>query len=190
LCAAEIVLAFAINAMVGAKSLVAMVNNGQRISTQIGCGVGVGAVISVLVTALVLYVPMFSRLRGKLLDLVRPLELGPFDPIWLSLFAGVGEEMLFRGSLQPILGLWWTSLLFACLHVTPKQYRAVDRATLVYVGAVFAGGVLLGTVFREIGLIAAMAAHATWDTVVIVWLRHYSRSPLTPLTTESQRRRA
>jgi membrane protease YdiL (CAAX protease family) len=178
LCAAEIVLAFAINAMVGAKSLVAIAKDGPPVFTQIGLGISIGAVISVLVTASVLYVPLFSKLRKKLGDLVRFFDIGSLDPIWLSMCAGVGEEMLFRGSLQPMLGLWWTSLLFACAHVTPKQYRALDRGGFAYVASVFAGGLLLGTVFSEIGLIAAMAVHATWDLVVIFWLRHESRSPL------------
>jgi membrane protease YdiL (CAAX protease family) len=177
LCAAEVALAFAVNAVFGANSLVTIARDGPPVFTQMGAGIGIGAVISVLVTALVLYVPLFSRLRNKLIDLIKPLDLGSLNPIWLSICAGIGEEMLFRGSLQPILGLWGTSLLFACAHVTPKQYRTMDRSGLAYLACIFAGGLLLGTVFSTIGLIAAMAAHATWDTVALVWLRHESRSP-------------
>ena len=34
-----------------------------------------------------------------------------FNPLWISLCAGFGEEMLFRGAPQPLLGLWLTSLV-------------------------------------------------------------------------------
>ncbi|MBK7566807.1 MAG: CPBP family intramembrane metalloprotease [Bacteroidetes bacterium] len=32
--------------------------------------------------------------------------------LFLSFCAGVGEELLFRGAIQPWLGIWLTALLF------------------------------------------------------------------------------
>ena len=55
----------------------------------------------------------------------------------LGLAAGIGEETLFRGALQPRFGLLITSLLFALLHsqygITPfyacRVYRRDDTGT-------------------------------------------------------------
>ena len=45
--------------------------------------------------------------------------LGNVDSLWewfaLSLSAGIGEEILFRGALQPVLGLWFTGRSLCCL---------------------------------------------------------------------------
>jgi uncharacterized protein len=179
LCAFEITLAFVINAVFGAKSLLLIAREGPPITIQICWGMTVGFVTSIVVTASVLFVPLFSKLRSQLIDLVRLLDIGSLNPIWLSIFAGVGEETLFRGSLQPILGLWWTSLIFAVPHMNPKQYRALDWGMFGYFISVFTASLLLGTVYSEIGLVAAIVTHVTWDIVVLFWLRHESRARFT-----------
>lgn len=54
-------------------------------------------------------------------------ELGPslaslrwYDLILLSVLAGVSEELLFRGLLQPWLGPTWSNILFGAVHwITP-----------------------------------------------------------------------
>ncbi len=66
--------------------------------------------------------------------------LGGFDTVaeWLilALASGVGEELLFRGAIQPVFGLTFTAVLFAVAHV---QY-GLTPVTLV----VFLIGVILG----------------------------------------------
>lgn len=43
-----------------------------------------------------------------------------FDLILLSLLAGVSEELLFRGLLQPWIGIIWSNVLFGAVHwITP-----------------------------------------------------------------------
>lgn len=51
----------------------------------------------------------------------------------VSLAAGVGEEVLFRGALQPRLGVGLTAALFASLHV---QYQLPGILTIFIVGLV------------------------------------------------------
>ena len=43
-------------------------------------------------------------------------ELSWTEALLLALFSGVAEELLFRGAIQPSLGLGLTSLLFAFVH--------------------------------------------------------------------------
>jgi membrane protease YdiL (CAAX protease family) len=57
-------------------------------------------------------------------------------PPWIgalltSIAAGVGEEVLFRGALQPRLGVVLTALLFGALHV---QYQVPGMIVIVLIG--------------------------------------------------------
>lgn len=78
----------------------------------------------------------------------------------LGLSAGVGEELLMRGAIQPRFGLVPTSLLFALLHT---QYGL----TFVLVG-LFAIGMLLGVLRNRYGTIAPIIAHALFNTIVVL----------------------
>jgi uncharacterized protein len=57
----------------------------------------------------------------ELLEAISAEMFGEFTSVWdwfvLSLAAGFGEELLFRGALQPVFGLTATSFLFAIAHV-------------------------------------------------------------------------
>ncbi|MFN0057234.1 MAG: lysostaphin resistance A-like protein [Planctomycetota bacterium] len=72
----------------------------------------------------------------------------------LAATSAVGEEVLFRGALQPVLGLGWTALLFGLLHFPFRRE--------LWCWPVFAGlaGLLLGWLYdREGSLLAPIAAH-------------------------------
>jgi membrane protease YdiL (CAAX protease family) len=79
----------------------------------------------------------------------------PLGALAVGIAAGVGEETLFRGALQPRLGILLTSLLFAISHV---QY-AFTPATLV----ILILGLCLGWVRRRWGLPAAILLHALYN---------------------------
>ena len=79
--------------------------------------------------------------------------------IFLGLLAAVVEETLFRGAMQPRLGILVTSILFAALHT---QY-AVSFATL----EVFVLGLGLGWLRKESGsTLPGMLTHAGYDIAV------------------------
>lgn len=81
--------------------------------------------------------------------------LGSLDSVgeWflLALSAGVGEEILFRGALQPAFGLGFTSLLFAVTHV---QYGLTPVTV-----AVFVIGLVLGLIRRKEGTTVVILIH-------------------------------
>jgi membrane protease YdiL (CAAX protease family) len=52
-------------------------------------------------------------------------ELSTIEKIYLSLLAGISEELLFRGLLQPIFGLTITSILFGMAHCYTFGYFIV-----------------------------------------------------------------
>src|SRR5712691_11790561 len=136
LCAFAIALAFVINAAFGNGTLATVLIEGQPIAAQIGWGIAFGLAISVPSTIVVFFVPLFSPLRRQLLDLVSRLDLGALNPLWISLSAGIGEEILFRGALQPIVGLWWTSSIFTLAHFGSGQFRSMNWQKVIYAASV------------------------------------------------------
>ena len=175
LCVFAIALAFVINAAFGDGTLATVLIEGQPIVAQIGWGVTFGLAISVPSTVVVLFVPLFSPLRRQLLDLVSRLDLDALNPLWISLSAGIGEEILFRGALQPILGIWWASFIFTLAHFRSGQFHSMNSQKLVYAASVFIAGLFLGYVFIEIGLIAAIVTHVIVNVVSLFTARRLLR---------------
>ena len=104
------------------------------------------------------------------------LDLRGLNPLWIAIAAAIGEEMLFRAALQPLLGVWIVSLLFLLTHTPAYRFRQLDAATLVQAASVFGGSVVLGFVLQYVGLIAAMLVHAWIDIVGLLIVRAASRS--------------
>lgn len=77
----------------------------------------------------------------------------------LGVSAGVGEELLVRGALQPRVGVLWASVLFAAGHV---QYTWFGMATILLLG------VTLGLVRRFTNTTTAITVHALYDIVAAI----------------------
>jgi membrane protease YdiL (CAAX protease family) len=101
--------------------------------------------------------------------------LAGFDSVgeWfiLALASGIGEEVLFRGALQPVFSLPLTALLFAVVHV---QY-GLTPITIV----VFFLGLILGLVRRYSNTTTAILVHFGYNfslgllTLLALYLEQY-----------------
>jgi len=84
-------------------------------------------------------------------------------PVWsalvLGLSAGLGEEILLRGALQPRLGIVLTALLFASGHV---QYTWFGMLTIAMLG------VLLGVVRKRTNTTTAIIVHGLYDIFAVI----------------------
>ena len=84
-------------------------------------------------------------------------SLGPLShrACWvLAGLSGVGEELLFRGALQPWFGYVAASLVFGCVHFVPR------REFLPWTGFAILAGFGLGWLFEATGnLVAPIVAH-------------------------------
>jgi len=91
----------------------------------------------------------------------------------ISLLAGVGEEMLFRGVLQeaisrfygapmgPWIGLAAASILFGLVHAVSATYTVLAGLTGLYLGGIWmASG----------NLLVPIVAHAAYDFFVLTYL--------------------
>jgi membrane protease YdiL (CAAX protease family) len=103
------------------------------------------------------------------------LDLRGLNPLWMSIAAAVGEEALFRAALQPLLGVWLTSLVFLLTHTPVYRFRQLDRATLIQAAGVFGASVALGFVFQYVGLLASIMVHAWIDIVGLLAVRAIAR---------------
>ncbi|MCA9921291.1 MAG: CPBP family intramembrane metalloprotease [Anaerolineales bacterium] len=76
----------------------------------------------------------------------------------LALAAGIGEEILFRGALQPVFGLPVTAVLFALGHV---QYGFTPITVLILII-----GLVLGLIRRRTNTTTAMIVHTGYNFVL------------------------
>lgn len=103
------------------------------------------------------------------------LDLSGLNPVWISLAAAIGEELLFRAALQPLLGVWITSVIFLLTHTPVYQFRKLDKATLVQAAGVFGASVVLGFIYQYVGLLAAVLVHVAIDVVGLYVVRNALR---------------
>jgi membrane protease YdiL (CAAX protease family) len=104
------------------------------------------------------------------------LDLSGLNPVWISLAAAIGEELLFRAALQPLLGVWITSVIFLLTHTPVYQFRRLNRATLVQAAGVFGASVALGFIYQYVGLLAAMMVHTALDVIGLYVVRNALRA--------------
>lgn len=78
----------------------------------------------------------------------------------LGLSAGIGEELLLRGAIQPRYGIIFTSLVFAALHV---QYGF----SFIVIGVFFAS-VLFGVERQRLNTTAAIITHVVYDVIAVL----------------------
>jgi membrane protease YdiL (CAAX protease family) len=134
------------------------------------------ALIAAGVSWLLYRVTSSSASSARTIESYARLDLSGLNPLWIAIAAAIGEEMLFRAALQPLLGVWIVSLLFLLTHVPVYRFRKLDGATVAQAAAVFGGSLVLGFVFDRVGLLAAMLVHMWIDIVGLLIVRHALQS--------------
>ncbi len=104
------------------------------------------------------------------------------DAVLLALASGVGEEMLFRGALQPSVGIVWASLIFGACHFLPRRELMLWSLYAVLMGFVF------GWLYEWTGqLIAPIAAHSLVNGINLPRLAHRFAASQTADVSRSER---
>jgi membrane protease YdiL (CAAX protease family) len=146
--------------------------------------VGVGATLPMLLLFLVMLRWPIGPLRGikNFMDtIIRPLmdTCSDVDLLGISVLAGVGEEMLFRGLVQDLFAGWlplWlavvlASLLFGIMHAVTPAYAVLAA----FIGA------YLGVIYLYTGnLLAPIIAHGLYDFIVLLFLVYGPEPPAPP----------
>ncbi len=121
-------------------------------------GLGGGITVALLWQVFARFVPPVASLERELAARVGPMTLS--EALGLALLSGVGEELFFRGAMQPSLGLVGTTLLFAVVHSGPS------RIYLVWTLFALLGGFGLGSLFEwRQCLLAPIVAHIAVNAI-------------------------
>ncbi|MGD9126067.1 MAG: CPBP family intramembrane metalloprotease [Planctomycetia bacterium] len=146
-------------------------------------GIGLAAALPfILLFLLICRIPIgpFRRLLQSIDQVVIPRFRGCHftDLLAISITAGIGEEMLFRGLIQGyltesiggsfgiVVGLVVASLLFALMHPMTATYAMVAGVISLYLGWIW---LLTGN------LLVPITAHAFYDFVVLIYLVRFRK---------------
>lgn len=116
--------------------------------------------------------PPLAHLRCEVEKVVKELfrDCRWFELALISLAAGIGEEILFRGALQPLaikwtvpwIGITVVALLFGLAHAITPTY---------FVAATIIGFYFGWLAWQYEDLIAPIVAHAVYDFFALVFIR-------------------
>lgn len=155
------------------RPLSAMFQSPLSPGIQIIGGMLVGIAIAFVVGSIEIHSPFFEDLQKIVRDALAEIRPKWGDYLFVSICAGWGEELFFRGLLQPVVGIWLASLFFALAHGVIPPF---SRGRLGMFLFLLVAGLLLGTVAETAGLAAAMALHAAYDFVLLL-LMHRDLGP-------------
>ena len=153
---------------------------GENIFRQLGSGLAAGIIFGVTAKWIVKR-PFLSEVNTRYSSMIEDLKLNSSEIVFISLCAGVGEEVLFRGALQPwvcshfglFVGILMVSVGFVAVHgyLNPKNWRLSIYGIYMTI-AIFA----LGFMAELIGLWSAVVAHTVIDIYLLRELRSEFRA--------------
>jgi membrane protease YdiL (CAAX protease family) len=109
---------------------------------------------------------VWRPLRAAVDEVLIPTFFGVSRPqiVGISVAAAIGEELFFRGFLQPLAGIAAASLAFGAAHV------AGARMVVFGIWAAGMGLVLGGLALATGGIVASITAHACYDVLAFAYL--------------------
>lgn len=137
---------------------------------DVALGAGGAGVLSLLNYSLLRLWPgswLVNGVRAVYHELLVPLfaRLGLVSIVLIGTAAGIGEEWLFRGVLQPLIGILPASIAFGIAHVGGRNMLPFGLWAAIM-------GVLLGGLANLTGgLIAPMVAHGLYDIIALQYIR-------------------
>lgn len=143
--------------------------HGYSIQNQLFIGIAGGGAAAAVIGFIASRPPVSEVLQDfYIVEMISQLRLSAFDRFQLSAFAGVGEELLFRGAIQPLIGIWITSFIFVGIH---GYFKFKSSGHILFGISMFGLSALLGYLFEYAGLISAMTAHAVYDIIMLKFLQ-------------------
>ncbi len=131
--------------------------------------------------------PRVAHLREEMTDLLLPFFVSckPIDIAAISLLAGTGEELLFRGIIQTGVselagvgpGLAVASVIFGLVHLVTPTYALLAGLVGAYLGWLF---------IVSHNLLLPMIVHSVYDFAALTFLlRRYARDPSTERSSDA-----
>jgi uncharacterized protein len=139
----------------------------DALAPRIAIGLAIGILLASVNALLVTRLPAFVRVRRLAHHAVEGIEPRWHTILIVALAAGIGEEVFFRGALDPVAGGWITGVIFVALH---GALRIRDRNALAFAVFLYAASLGLSALNAWRGLECAIAAHAAYDLTMLRWL--------------------
>lgn len=146
---------------------------GYRELYSLGIGLSIGGL---LVIATRWMVARWGWMRALHIEL-RPVAYGMTlsSAVIVGVLSAVGEELLFRGLLQPWIGLWAQALVFGLLHYLPGPARWSWALSAAVVGLIF------GAIYQLTGsLVGPIAAHFLINALNLLYLNSHDPEARAP----------
>lgn len=138
------------------------------ISKQLLIGIPYGLLVA-LIARFIVSRKFMEGVRMRYARLLGNLELNWSEIVFISLCAGVGEELLFRGAMQPLLGIVLTAFIFVAIHgyLNPRDWRISVYGVFMTIAVVG-----FGYLTEVYGIWSAVAAHTVVDIVLLADYRN------------------
>ncbi len=132
----------------------------------------INGLIAAYIARQIILLDFMKPVYDKYSDIFTGLNLKWYDVIIISVCAGVGEEILFRGAIQPLFGIVLTSIFFVAIHgyLNPMNWRISIYG--LYMTMVI---ILLGYLSQEYGIYTAIAAHTVIDIILLNYIKKPER---------------
>lgn len=143
--------------------IASMIMMRESVLWQFVIGIGLGLISGYAAFALV-QLPFMEPVRNKYSSVFNDFDLSVSEIWFISFCAGVGEELLFRGALQPLFGIPLTSAVFVAIH----GYLNITNWRLSIYG-IFMTIVIacIGWAAETFGLITAIISHMLIDVILL-----------------------
>ena len=179
--------AFVINYFFSSKSFWDIFISKQGILKELIIGMCLG-ILSGLFAWRIIKLKILQPVREKYQNVIGSLRMNIGTIVIVSICAGVGEEILFRGILQSYFGIWVTAVGFVAIH---GYLNPFDWRISIYGAYMTAAIIAIGYLNQLYGLTSAMIAHTIIDIILFVKLtREYPNNRLlakkNPLSEHSQ----
>jgi membrane protease YdiL (CAAX protease family) len=122
-------------------------------------------IIYAFFASVILKAEIFEKLPLRIDKLVKDLNINVLDGIFLSLCAGIGEELLFRSGVQHYLGILLTSVIFVAIH---GYFSLKNIKMFLYGIVVFPFILLISFGFDHFGLWFSICAHFSYDLTLFI----------------------
>lgn len=100
----------------------------------------------------------------EIIQTLNELKLGRGQQISVSAVAGITEEFLFRAAIQPVIGIWLTSLIFVGVH---GYIKVTTVPKFLFTLFTFLLSMMLGYLYMSFGIYSAIMAHFIYDAIVL-----------------------
>ena len=167
--------AFVINYFFSSKSFWEIFISKQGILNELLIGMCLGILLGLFAWRII-KLKILKPVREKYQDVIGSLRMNIGTIVVVSICAGVGEEILFRGILQSYFGIWITAVGFVAIH---GYLNPLDWRISIYGAYMTAAIVIIGYLDMLYGLTSAMLAHTMIDIILFLKLtREYPNKTL------------